>query len=263
VNGTRLALLAPVAALAACVFHHQEFRSLGVQEASLAAPAAKTVVVRNNVGDVRVETAETDRVSVRANVQTRLAPEKIPSRTGPHPDLLVAQEGDVVRVENAHLDTPDDEDWKMDITLTVPRGVDVRVSNGVGDCAVAGTSGRVEVDLGVGDLEVRAERVGGGMIKIGVGDVTLRVSKGGPDGDLSCESGVGDVAIVVPASFEGEVDLATGVGDVSVDGASGVTVERNVVGGSARGRIGSAETSLRCRTGTGDVSLRRGAARVD
>jgi hypothetical protein len=262
-TSARVPLLLSLAALGGCVFHvDREYRPLGTVEASVPSEGVRAVRVRNNVGDVVVRVSDGDAATVRSTVYWKVRGEETLRAADVSRDLVLVREEGVLRIENAHLDDPDDDDWKMDLTVTIPSGVDLHLTHGVGDCEVAGVSGNVEVDLGVGDLVVRTERLSGGSVKTGVGDVQLRVAEDGPDDVLDCQTGVGNLAIVLPASFEGEVDLATGVGTVSVSGVSDFSVERSVVGGSARGRIGAGDARVRGRTGTGDLSLTRGERRV-
>ena len=239
----------------------EDFHPIGTVEGSIAAAGARRVVVRNSVGEVKVEAGGEGNVTARAKVYFRGGEEALGRQADAGKDLKVVQSGeaagDTIRIENAHLEASDHDDWKMDLTVTVPAGVDLRVEHGVGDCEVSGALGFVEVSLGVGEVKLRTDRLRGGAAKSGVGGVTVRVAAEGPSEDLQCETGVSDVSIALPAAFGGELSFETGVGDISLRDASGVRVERQVVSSSAKGRLGDGGPRVTAKTGTGDISFSR------
>ena len=251
-----VAPLVPVLALlAGCrIIRQSDFERIGETEARTEVGEARRLVVRNTVGDVVVRTDAEGTVTAKAVVYHR---EDGTLRTAGPEDLRVEVEGDAVIVENAHRDDPDREDWKMSIVVSAPPGLDLELRQGVGDGTLSGAFGEVSADVGGGDLEVRAESMRGGRAKMGVGDLTVEVQAEGPTTSLECETGVGEISVAVPAAFDGEVFLHAGVGEIDVENAAGVHVDRMGASATCEGRLGSGAGRVRAKTGVGEISFAR------
>jgi len=108
-----------------------------------------------------------------------------------------------------------------------PQGVDLRTSRN-GSTLVISLSGdardleeawsleipahlRVQVNLGVGDLNVRGVQ-GGIKAKVGVGSVKIDV----PEGNIDVESGVGQITAKTATNSYGNIDVRGNVGNASV-----------------------------------------------
>ncbi|HET6203991.1 MAG TPA: hypothetical protein VFI25_14465 [Planctomycetota bacterium] len=206
-----------LALLVGCRFVDSDHQRIGEVEGSAGVGSARRLVVRNNVGDVTVRTDAEATVSARAVVYHR---GNLARRTAEPADLRVRVDGDAVLVENAHLDEADHDDWKMEIEVSAPPGLDVQLETGVGDLEVS----------------IRGE---------------------GPFEDLDCRTGVGDLTVEVPASFGGAVRLDTGVGGVEVVNAPGLHVTREAVSASAAGKLGTGDGRVTAKTGTGGITFRR------
>ena len=86
---------------------------------------------------------------------------------------------------------------------------------GLGDVAVSGVAGDVDITSGTGDVKaegIAARRV---SLSTGTGDVTATMAEA-PD-SLEASSGTGDVTATVPSGAY-RLDLSTGVGDTSTTG---------------------------------------------
>ncbi|HEX5632239.1 MAG TPA: DUF4097 family beta strand repeat-containing protein, partial [Gemmatimonadales bacterium] len=71
-------------------------------------------------------------------------------------------------------------------------------------------------------------------------------------GDVSIETGSGDVELRLPASVGAEVELETGSGDIHTDFPLQVTRAGE---DALEGRLGDGRGRLEIETGSGDVSL--------
>lgn len=250
-----VSLVPVLALLAGCrIIHGADFVRIGETEARTEVGSARRLVVRNSIGDVIVRTDAEGTVTAKAVVYHR---DDGALRTAGPEDLRVVVEGDAVVVENAHRDDPDHDDWKLSIVVSAPPGLDLEFRQGVGDGTLSGAFGEVSAEVGVGELEFRAESMRGGRAKTGVGDLSVQVEAEGPTGALECETGVGEISLAVPASFDGEVSLHTGVGDIDVENASGVHVDRAGASASCVGRLGSGTGRVKAKTGVGEISFAR------
>ena len=152
-----------------------------------------------------------------------------------------------------------------------PNGAEV--STGGGDVVVGRSAGLVDATTGGGDIEVGPVA---GSVHAGTGagsvKVTLADAKG-EEQNVEVRSGTGAVTIVLPAGFDGTLDLETAytenwgrVAKISAPGElrrettdwdSRQGTPRRYV--RARGSIGSGGSSvIRVRTVNGDVDVRQG-----
>jgi hypothetical protein len=98
--------------------------------------------------------------------------------------------------------------------LRVPRNLPVDVDMGVGKLTVEGMEGEVEVNLGVGDADVRIPRSMANRVSVdtGIGDASIR----GASGDVERRSFIGAHATWGPGTGRSSVRLHVGVGDATV-----------------------------------------------
>ena len=99
-------------------------------------------------------------------------------------------------------------------TLMVPRALAVDIEMGVGELDISGIEGDLDVQLGVGDAEIRALRAHAGHVSVdtGIGDADIR---GGGSGTRS-RGFIGSHAVWDEGQGRGSVRLHVGVGDASV-----------------------------------------------
>ena len=69
---------------------------------------------------------------------------------------------------------------EVTLRLEIPRELDVDVDMGAGDLDVRGTEQDVNVELGAGDIDIRVpeQAVRSVVLDVGVGDATMRASRG-------------------------------------------------------------------------------------
>ena len=98
--------------------------------------------------------------------------------------------------------------------LAVPRALAVDIEMGVGELDISGIEGDLDVQLGVGDAEVRALRSRAGHVSVdtGIGDADIR---GGGSGTRS-RGFIGSHAVWDEGQGRASVRLHVGVGDASV-----------------------------------------------
>lgn len=195
----------------------------------------------SDVGDLRVEAADTERVSWRVEASSEgggflfwyssgmseeeLGAIRVQARAAEDGLLHLAAE-----VPEAH----EDENLVLDWRVTVPRHFRLVLDTDVGDVSASGVSGGISVRSDVGD--VRLEPAGG---------------------DLDVRSDVGDVDIIYPRARLGRLDLASDVGDIEVrvDGKR-VEPEREEYGpGGELSADYGAGTRIHVRTDVGDIEL--------
>lgn len=138
----------------------------------------------------------------------------------------------------------------LEITLTIPRGLELALRLGSGDVEIDGFSGRLEVVSGSGDLSI-GRMDGDGDFSTGSGDIDLKLI----EGDVKCRTGSGDVNF---ENIHGNVSIATGSGDISIREVTGDLSARTVSGSVW---IRSKEGMIKVRTSSGDVFVESDADR--
>ena len=98
--------------------------------------------------------------------------------------------------------------------LRVPRAQALRVEMGVGELDIDGLQGDLEVDLGVGDADIRTTRASAAHVSVesGIGDATIR----GTGSEVESSRFVGARATWSRGTGKSDVRLHVGVGDATV-----------------------------------------------
>lgn len=188
-----------------------------------------SVVVDTNVGSVVVTPARTGRpTSVVVRLDYSLF----------RPDVEITDDAGVLNVTANCRELPLPEDCSVDIVLTLPIDAALRVHTDVGDVDVTGGEGLVDLDSNAGQVTGRDLRSAEVRASTDVGDVSLTFLD--PPRDVSAQSNVGDVTIVVPSGVSYDATVRSDVGDTSV----GVPIDS------------SSTRTLSATTDVGDAEIR-------
>ena len=135
---------------------------------------------------------------------------------------------------------------------------DLRLRYGSGQAQLGAVAGSVSIKNGSGDVSVyeigRSADIalGSGSARLGTAHGSVRVRTGSgsvtidrAEGDLVMDSGSGDATVGLPAGVSARLDVVTGRGELTTD----MPV--------ADDRPSGHTTTIRVRTGRGDVSIRR------
>lgn len=148
------------------------------------------------VGEVEIRGTKTDRVRWRVELE--------PQKSGESPSTAQVREklgetkvrsktdGTTLHLELDYPDGLDDGDVKQRWQIDVPVTFAVNVKHGVGSLNIAGVKGGVNGKLGVGDANVIV-----------------------PSGNVSMEVGTGNASVVSATSSVGNIELHSGLGNVS------------------------------------------------
>lgn len=204
-------------------------------ERTVPAAKARELVLKANVGDVRVVTGGTDDVVLRLRVKAKeYRSWLLSSRKGdPSQAELVAEtEGDALRFELRYPADRDgiEEDW----SLEVPARLAARITLGVGNLHVRGIAGGVQLKVNVGEIEAEV-----------------------PGGNIEAEVNVGDIRATTASSSYERIRLDANVGDAKIIGAdSGAVRHSSGYGpGSSASFDGAGRDHIRLEVNVGDASL--------
>lgn len=137
--------------------------------------------------------------------------------------------------------------------ITVPRTMNVNVSNTNGGIVLSDVTGSHELDTTNGKIEVSrcAGSLDASTTNGSIHAELLRVNKGQP---LRFETTNGRIEVAVPANAAADIDAATTNGSISSDLPVATT---RTSSNSLRGTINGGGTSMRLRTTNGGITIRR------
>lgn len=198
----------------------------------------QTVELEANVGQVRMETTDEDKVIVEVTV----TPDDDDDWFG-HSERVLER---IRKAELKHelrgstlvlsLDYPrnrnGDDDIEEEWLIRMPARMAADVNLNVGELEIRGLAGGVSAEVNVGELDINVER-----------------------GDVSAEVNVGELSIVSRTDSPGEFDLSVNVGDarLRINGES-IEPERGWIGGSLEHDAGG-EDDISAETNVGDVRV--------
>ena len=206
-----------------------------------------TLNVNNDVGSVHIQPGSSSN-----NVHVKV------TKSGGNPNdiqIKYSQNGNTVTVTIKRINT--NSTTKADADITVPNKSNLQVQNGTGDIAVTGIEGKSSLTNGTGSIEATQVKLSSdSKLQTSTGSVNFSGSIGG-SGNYQFQSNTGDVNVSLPSDASFHVNANTNTGDISSD-FSDVAVERNIVGASASGNIGSTPSAtITLTTNTGSIRLQK------
>ncbi|MBX3040559.1 MAG: hypothetical protein KF789_07635 [Bdellovibrionaceae bacterium] len=212
------------------------------------AKTIREVDVENTTGSIKITGTDDARATVIA--------EKI--KFDDKCRLEILQKGDKLSVDVDRKGFGGNSKCEVNLTLTVPRNVEVNVENGSGNFELSGTHGEVDYSLGSGNVNIDAQVIklegksgsgsstvtgltGEAEVKTGSGNTNLTYSSVPPKGELSIKSGSGNTTVLMPAEAKIKASLVSGSGSIL-----------NEIGDHSDSRF---KVSL--RTGSGSISIKK------
>lgn len=164
------------------------------------------------VGELRIETVATETIRATLWARCERRTEACVERSRKL-QLVTDVVGRTRRVELKGFPRLSNKGLQVELIVEVPRGMAVEVDMGVGELVVRGVDGDLEMNLGVGEVDVRLPRqdIGNVDLEVGVGELTL-------DADGRSRNGAGFLGHSLKWSGSGRKRVAVecGVGEVSV-----------------------------------------------
>lgn len=245
-------------------------------------------------GDIRVTAASGDRVEVIGRKEGEDAAElRITSvRRGEDVTICAMFEESECDAEGIHTSRGRrrHDDASADFEIRLPRGVKIAAVSGNGDVSVTGataevtatsgngivraasTGGPVRASSGNGDIQVTdaggevTARSGNGDINIvtstgpvsaytGNGRIDARMSSLSGTADMAFRTGNGDVSVVLPSDFEGEIDVQIPNGALETDFP--LRVQGRIDPHRVRATIGRGGRRITITSGSGGAEIRK------
>lgn len=163
-------------------------------------------------------------------------------------EILMSQTDSGVRIETKTR--PPVSNMSVNLDIQVPADTTVVVDTGAGTVYVDGISAPLDIRSGAGQVDLRSV-AGPVKVQLGAGQILY---EGAPTGACRFDTGAGEIRLSVPAEWNMQVDLSTGIGAVGIDFPVDGTVRLREV----RGVVGDgSQATIEAHTGAGAVSLNR------
>lgn len=107
------------------------------------------------------------------------------------------------------------KDADLELEVAAPPGISLACMCAEADVTVSGAWSRLEIATG-GAIDARVEATGSGRLQSRSGDVVFAAQGAGPTGELRAESTNGDVAVTLPARWNGQIHFLTRTGTLDV-----------------------------------------------
>lgn len=255
-----------VALLAACgsegiMINEKESVSESGREAVALSGGPLTLDLTSGVGEITIQAGDDPAQVVVEYVKTAYGQTKDEARAElAAMTLAISQEADAITinsVQQAHKNQTRAN--TVDLTITVPPAVGLRLVNNVGEVQVRGVQlgegATLSADVGrIRLLDVAA--LGGLKVSSNVGDIVFEGTLGA-QGSYELTTNVGAVTVRLDGALSARVDAATSVGDVTIEGIALRNVISTDEGASAsvRGTAGEGEATLTVRANVGEVLI--------
>jgi hypothetical protein len=191
---------------------------------------------RSNPDDVRVEVKEVEGGIIICAVY--------PARSGEEPN-------ECGRRMNGY-----NNDVKVDFTLKIPAGINLKANNVNGDIQIAGLRGKVKANTVNGDVSVAT--AGEAEAATVNGDVDVTMDRSESNEPLKYSTVNGDIVIKLTGGIDASFSASTVNGDINSDFTL-ESYEGKYGPKSATGRIGNGGRKVKLSTVNGDIRLQNAA----
>jgi hypothetical protein len=199
--------------------------------------AGQLLEVANEVGSINVRGGEGPGCKVVATIKAKANTMEKAKEIADQIELVVTPSDGKVRIS---LTKPQQENkreginYQVALDITVPRKVQLKVNNAVGNIHLTSLRGTIDASAKVGSIQAT--------------DVAGRVN-------LTAD--VGSIAFYTPREFSAKVQAKTAMGSIKSDFPLDVVRPRGVaMGSSASGTIGNGEGELALKTNVGSIGIR-------
>lgn len=240
------ALVGGVGWFAARTYSLQPYVSSGTSservEQTFQVDDAPTLEIENFAGSITIRSSTSGVIEVtaakKATNRARLS----------QIEIQMSQTGSGVRIETRTR--PPVSNMSVNLDIRAPANTKLVVDTGAGTVYADGISAPIDIRSGAGQVDLR-DVAGPVQVQVGAGQILY---EGEPEGSCRFHTGAGEIRLSVPAEWNMEVDLSTGIGavgiDFPVDGLVRLREVKGVVGDGS-------QATIEAHTGAGAVNLNR------
>jgi hypothetical protein len=146
-----------------------------IEQLSLAVPRERQVRIDFPVGELRVESSASSRVSFDLTAKCKHWGSDKCEERAERIEVDAEEEGGVLRIKVRNYPKVNSGGFSLRGVLRLPRDLALRVEMGVGELRIVDIEGDLDVDLGVGDADIRTpgRAVRSVDVATGVGDASV------------------------------------------------------------------------------------------
>jgi DUF4097 and DUF4098 domain-containing protein YvlB len=139
----------------------------------------------------------------------------------------------------------------VEFDITMPAGARLDLKSGAGNVNIHDVEGELRAQTGAGNIAVRGARAPVDL-DTGAGNINY---EGTPQSDCTFETGAGNITLRLSEDADVEVDLDSGIGEVTV---RDFEVQGSVTRGEVKGVIGAGMRGrIKASTGAGNINVSR------
>ncbi len=205
---------------------------------------APMLTVDNFAGNITVRSGESGRIRV---LVTKRAPT---SSDLDRVNVDLSRTDNGLRIRTSRPGSPL-SNISVEFEIYVPADARLDLDTGAGNVETDDVEGEILVHTGAGNVQVWGA-AGTVALDTGAGNIDY---EGEPRGRCTFDTGAGNITLGLPADANVEIDLQTGIGNISL---GGFDVRGDTSGPDVSGTIGTgAQASIEAQSGVGNISLTR------
>lgn len=214
--------------------------------------------VRSGVGEVIVRGAETDSIHVEYKLTAYGKTQADADRELETMRVTFSHEAGAVTINAVQEKRGfQGQSNKVDLTITVPRTINLLIQNNVGRVEARGlrTPEQLQVSTDVGEIVLREiEAAPQTRVTGNVGDITF---EGSLSGGAEITTDVGELNVRLADDTAAQVDARTGVGSIAVRdlATSDRSLTKHIPGAALTATLGSGGPALTLSANVGDITL--------
>ena len=241
--------------LAGCHFHGGMFKATVSRSEDLSAPLAGITAldVTTEVGQIRLEPAETAEARILADIRVRAGSEEKAQELADKVRVTVEPAGETLVIKALKPKGFGHNELSVDLTITAPASLALDCTTNVGDIRFAGFTRRIAARTDVGSIDCAGLR-DDAKLQTNVGDIRAAYATDAPAAlDFSATTDVGSIEFTGPREISAQVTAETDVGDIHTNRP--LTV-RGWMNRSVRATLGNGDGQIRLRTDVGSIKIR-------
>jgi hypothetical protein len=192
--------------------------------------AVPSVEITVDAANVEVKPGAAGQVSAVLTKETHAITQSLAQQDLNAITLDTTQNGDVVTI---HVNTPDgpvslgDAQRRISLNVSLPPTANVSVNGGAGNVEISGIAGRVNTQLGAGNVTMRSMTFSGSSsARASAGNIEIAGALT-PETNLDLSASTGNVELTLPGDTSAHVDATTTLGNASVNGFPQATGQLN------------------------------------
>jgi hypothetical protein len=223
------------------------YRYADTTQQTLRFAGKQLLIIDNAVGQIRIETGAADVVELVATKRTKRQEDLTRIQ------ISLRETPSALQIKTEHANR-DHHRWAIEYSIKIPAGTGVQIDQGVGEVQMLNfQGGSSSINLGVGEVELDHVQFAEIQIAVGVGEVHLDYID---SHKISVDLGMGDLHLGLHPDASFAIEAGVGMGDLSVEGFAQMNLSQaGFISQALYGTIGAGEGVLGLHVGVGDLTV--------